>query len=200
MLHEMGAKVEARIERRGFMPAGGGRIVVQVEPVERLTPIHLGTRGDHTLMVEAIFANLPIDVPKRMLSATAEKMHLPKETMFLREVKSSGPGGALAITVETDAITNVFTGFASKGTASEGVANEATKEARIFLESEASVGRRLADQLLLPLALAGGGSFTTVRASGHTKTNIETIRKFNDTPIVIKQHESAAKTFQVTIG
>jgi len=115
-------------------------------------------------MVEAIFANLPIDVPRRMLSATAEKLHLPNETLFLRQVKSSGPGGALAVTIGTEEVTNVFTGFAGKGVASEGVA------------------------------------FLTTRPSGHTKTNIETIRHFNDVPIVIKQHESAVKTFRVDVG
>jgi len=199
-LRLMGAKIEGRIERRGFMPAGGGRIVVEIEPVERLMPVHLGTRGEHTFQAEAIFANLPIDVPRRMLTATAEKMHLSKESLFLREVKSSGPGGALAITVQTDTINNVFTGFAGKGVASEGVAKEAAKEARSFLQTEASVGRHLADQLLLPLVLGGGGSFTTPRLSGHTNTNIETIRHFTDLPIVVKQHETAAKTFRVDIG
>ena len=199
-LRQMGARIEARIERHGFVPAGGGRIVVRIEPVERLKPVHLSERGEQKIKVEAIFANLPIDVPRRMLSATAEKLHLPDDALFLREVKSSGPGGALAITVETEQATNVFSGFASKGVASEGVANEALKPARDFLASKASVGRHLADQLLLPLVLAGGGSFMTTRPSGHTKTNIETIRHFNDTPIIIRQHESASKTYQVDIG
>jgi RNA 3'-terminal phosphate cyclase (ATP) len=45
--------------------------------------------------------------------------------------------------------------------------------------SEAAVERHLADQLLLPLALAAGGSvFTTPRATGHLMTNAWTIGQF----------------------
>ena len=49
---------------------------------------------------------------------------------------------------------------------------------RNYLSSRALVGEHLADQLLIPLALAGGGSFTTGALSLHTRTNIETIRQF----------------------
>jgi len=36
----------------------------------------------------------------------------------------------------------------------------------------------VADQLLLPLALAGGGRFRTVPLTRHATTNIEVIRQF----------------------
>ena len=49
------------------------------------------------------------------------------------------------------------------------------------------VGEHLADQLLLPMALARGGSFTTVPPSRHTTTNIEIIRKFLDVEIGAEQ-------------
>ena len=42
------------------------------------------------------------------------------------------------------------------------------------------VGEHLADQLLIPMALARGGSFSTGPLSAHTTTNIEVIRKFLD--------------------
>ena len=47
------------------------------------------------------------------------------------------------------------------------------------------MGRHLADQLLLPLALAGSGSFRALPLSRHTKTNIEVIRRFLDVPISV---------------
>jgi RNA 3'-terminal phosphate cyclase (ATP) len=47
-----------------------------------------------------------------------------------------------------------------------------------YLGSEAVVGRQLADQLLLPMALAGGGTIHTSAPSNHVKTNIEVIEKF----------------------
>lgn len=200
MLPRMGAKVDARIEARGFMPAGGGRIVLSVEPVAKLMPLHVEARGAHEVAVEATFSHLPIEVPQRMLSATAEALNLREDQTFVRQVKSPGSGGALAITVAAEAATNVFTSFASRAVSSEGVAKEAVKEARVFLSSAASVGRRLADQLLLPMALAGGGSFTTTRLSGHTSTNIETIGQFLDVPIVPRPVPDDAKTFRIDVG
>ena len=58
-------------------------------------------------------------------------------------------------------MTEVFTGFGEKGVSAEQVAKGAVERARIYLASPVAVGRHLADQLLLPLALAGGGEFTT---------------------------------------
>ena len=40
------------------------------------------------------------------------------------------------------------------------------------------MGEHLADQLLLPMALAGGGEFTTCAASDHVRTNAALIEKF----------------------
>ena len=37
------------------------------------------------------------------------------------------------------------------------------------------VGRHLADQLVLPLALAGGGSFRTLPPTQHTRTQLDII-------------------------
>ena len=46
----------------------------------------------------------------------------------------------------------------------------------------------LADQLLLPLALAGGGSFTTTKPSLHTWTNIAVIAAFGLPRFEVVQH------------
>jgi RNA 3'-terminal phosphate cyclase (ATP) len=48
---------------------------------------------------------------------------------------------------------------------------------RAYEASGAPVGEHLADQLLLPLALAGGGEFLTMKPTLHTTTNIDTITK-----------------------
>jgi RNA 3'-terminal phosphate cyclase (ATP) len=63
------------------------------------------------------------------------------------------------------------------------VAEQAAIEAAGYLATGAPVGEHLADQLLIPLALAGGGSYTTGKPSLHTTTNIEIIQKFLDVEI-----------------
>jgi RNA 3'-terminal phosphate cyclase (ATP) len=49
------------------------------------------------------------------------------------------------------------------------------------------VGIHLADQLLLPLALAGQGCFTTVAPSRHATTNIATIKQFLNSSLQINR-------------
>jgi RNA 3'-terminal phosphate cyclase (ATP) len=47
------------------------------------------------------------------------------------------------------------------------------------------VGIHLADQLLVPMALAGGGSFRTLSPTAHTLTNAAVIHRFLDVSIAI---------------
>lgn len=52
------------------------------------------------------------------------------------------------------------------------------KQMKTFASSSATVDHHLADQLLLPMALAKGGVFATLRPSLHTTTHSEVIRGF----------------------
>ena len=89
-----------------------------------------------------------------------------------------GPGNVLLLKLQYAGLTEVFTAFGEKGVPAEIVAQRLAKEALHFHRSGAAVGEHLADQLLLPMALAGAGSFCTVALSSHLQTNIEVIQKF----------------------
>ncbi len=82
------------------------------------------------------------------------------------------------IELESEFVTEVFTGFGERGVAAEVVASNIVREVKEYLASEAPVGIYLADQLLLPLALAGKGSFPKMSPSRNTLTNIDVIKKF----------------------
>ena len=58
------------------------------------------------------------------------------------------------------------------------MAATAAREALEYLVSRAAAGEHLTDQLLLPMALSGGGSFTTLKMNLHARTNMEVIAKF----------------------
>ncbi len=73
----------------------------------------------------------------------------------------------------------MFTGFGARGVPAETIAERVASEAQKYLAVEASAtGEHLADQLLVPMALAGGGAFTTLPLSTHALTNIDVIKKF----------------------
>lgn len=180
LVARMGARVEAALERPGFYPAGGGRIVVTIEPAPALAPLELLERGELVARrARAVVANLPWDIAKREIDVVREKTGWPEESLHAHTISGSlGPGNVLTLEVESEHVTEVVTGFGRRGVRAEEVAAEAVEEMQRYLASNAAAGEHLADQLLLPMAVGGGGAFTTVHATPHTTTNAEVIRRF----------------------
>ncbi len=67
-----------------------------------------------------------------------------------------------------------------------------------FIDSNAAVGRYLADQLLLPMALACGGEFTTMKPDNHVATNISVITKFLPVNFRIDDGDRGKKVISVS--
>ena len=189
LLERMGARIEARIERYGFYPAGGGRFEITITPVKSLEPIELNERGKILdRRATALVAHLPRSIAERELGVVHKKLSWLWEWLEAEPITNSvGPGNIITLEIESENVTEVFTGFGERGVAAEAVADQAVVAARRYLASDVAVGEHLADQLLLPMALARGGSFTTVPPSRHTTTNIEIIRKFLDVEIGAEQ-------------
>ena len=193
LLRRMGADVDLKIMDYGFMPAGGGRIVADIQPAPMLEPIELTERGAQTDMVaEAYFANLPFDIAERELARLGELMSMGEPSLKVRQVKSDGPGNALMMTVASENVTEVFTTFGRRGIRAEQVASDLADTVRHYQASGAAVGAQLADQLLLPLALAGGGAFTASKITPHFTTNAGTIAKFLAVETVLEESDGQA--------
>lgn len=189
LIERMGARIEARLERYGFYPAGGGRFEIAITPAKRLEPIELIERGKILdRRATALVAHLPRNIAERELGVVHRKLSWPQEWLKAESTTNSpGPGNIVTLEIECENGAEVFTGFGERGVAAEAVADQAVIAARRYLASDTAVGEHLADQLLLPMALARGGSFTTVPPSRHTSTNIEIIRKFLDIEIGAEQ-------------
>ena len=99
---------------------------------------------------------------------------------------TAGPGNALLLEIESEHLTEVFSGFGEVGIRAEAVAEQATREARRYLAAGVPVGPHLADQLLVPLTLAGAGAFRTIGLSSHSRTNLDVIRLFSSTRIAAR--------------
>jgi len=78
------------------------------------------------------------------------------------------------------------------------VGRAAVDEARDYLASGAPVGPHLADQLLLPMAMAGGGSFRTVAPTRHALTNIEVLKKFLE--IEVRVEKEGRGVWRIELG
>lgn len=126
---------------------------------------------------EALLAAVPYHVGEREV-ATLEA-HFPQAEKNVVALEGGcGPGNALSLMIQSEQLTELFAAFGVKGTSAEAVANQVAHEARRYLASPAAVGEHLADQLILPLALAGEGAFTVARASAHLLTNIAVVERF----------------------
>jgi RNA 3'-terminal phosphate cyclase (ATP) len=200
LLRRMGARVEARLERYGFYPAGGGRIVVEVQPVARLAPLRLLERGAvRAHVATAIFSALPYDVARRELASL--RARFPWDDACFRPLgvkDAAGPGNALQIVVECEHVTEVFTAFGEKGLPAERVAAQVADECAAWLEAGVPVGAHLADQLVLPLALAGGGAYRTVAPTGHTRTQAALVARFLPVAVDVRPDAGGAWTVSVT--
>ena len=72
-----------------------------------------------------------------------------------------------------------FSALGARGKRAERVADEACQALADFLVSDAAIEPHLADQLILPMALAKGESrFTTSQITRHLTTNIWLVRQF----------------------
>jgi len=186
LIGRMGPKIEAQLQRPGFYPAGGGHMTVSVEPSKTLSGLELVERGEIThRSASVLISKLPRHIAERETQVIEKRLDWPADCLSIEEVRTSpGPGNVVMIELGSADLTEVFTSFGQRGVKAETVALRAVQEAKRYMDADVSVGEHLADQLLLPLALAGRGSFTTTKPSRHTETNIEVIRKFFDDLIV----------------
>jgi RNA 3'-terminal phosphate cyclase (ATP) len=134
-------------------------------------------------------SRLPRHIAEREVNTALRELGWPRDCGTVEDVDSPGPGNAVIIEVHSEHISEVFTGFGQRGVPAEKVASAAAREARRYLEANVPVGEHLADQLLLPMAVAGAGRFRTLPPTLHTSTNIATLSRFLDTRIGITEAE-----------
>jgi RNA 3'-terminal phosphate cyclase (ATP) len=180
LVNRMGPNVTVTLERAGFYPAGGGRVLVNIQPTGKLAPLHLPERGQITRrLAKAVVAALPGEIAKRELAKVQQRLNWSDDELQIRQLPAEwGPGNILTLEIESEHGTEVFTGFGEKRTIAEAVADQAIQQARKYLTANVPVGEHLADQLLLPIAMAGSGSFLTHSPTEHTRTNILVISRF----------------------
>ncbi len=200
LIRRMGPGVNLELKRPGFFPAGGGLFHARIDPVNRLSALDLTERGAiRGRRARAWLSKLPVPIAERELAVVREALGWRADECGVELVSHpTGPGNALVLEIEAENVTGVFTGFGERGRPAEAVAQEATETAERWLEADVPVDEHLADQLLLPLALAGGGSFRTVAPSSHATTNATIIERF--LPLAIRFEREDEFPWRATVG
>ena len=199
VLERMGPKLSITLERHGFYPRGGGRIVVDIDPAP-LRPIECIDRGAFKAgKVEALVAGIPFDIADRELDAAHKVLAAwPGEAFAPVQLPAeNGPGNALLMEAEFEHVTEIMSGFGRLGVPAERLAKTAAKRMAGYLASQAFAGPYLQDQLLLPFAMAGRGAFTTVKLSQHTRTAVNLIERFSSRSFRFSETTSGAHLAEV---
>lgn len=180
VLRAMGARVSLRVERPGFFPAGGGRVCLETEPSPDLRGVELLERGPLLREeAEALISGLPPTIAVRELATVGAAMGWAEEQCRVHQLSDRhGPGNVVSLVFEMERHASVFTGFGQSGVRAEEVAERVCHEARSWLATGAAVCPHLADQLVVPFAIAGEGRLRTSSASDHLVTNVATASHF----------------------
>ncbi len=191
VLRDHGAQLDVSLERPGFFPVGGGRVRIRVEPWRTPRAVHLLERGARTnTEAVALISRVPRHVAERELTRVGAHLGWPETQRRIEEPRDApGHGNALILELEHEQVTEVCVAFGARGVRAEQVADAACRAATSWMAASAPVGRYLADQLMLPLALGAGGTYRATEISLHSWTNLEVIDAFLPGAVTTEQVE-----------
>ena len=188
-LRALGAKVQLDIVRAGFEPAGGGSYRLHVEP----TPLESTAFEGHG-PVRWSATVVGCGLPKGVLARERDQLVAQGiDQIRIRRLRADGVGNVVLVQGETDDGREVFTGFGRRGIKAEQVVDAVVAEARAWEAQDVPIGEHLADQLILPLWLAGGGRMRTVAPSLHTRTQLDTLQRFTDAHVAVEDHPDGVR-------
>lgn len=191
-LEKIGIKISLFIESYGFYPKGGGKVLVEVLPVDKIRPLHMDYRGRILrLKGHSGVANLPISIAERQKKGAIERLINSNIDLNIEidieDVKSVGEGTFLFLRSESENSVAGFTSLGKRGKKAEDVGDEAAKEFLDYYFSGAVFDSHLPDQIVLYLALCEGESlFSTSCITNHLITNLFTISLFHEFKYHIK--------------
>jgi len=191
VLAQMGARVEIELARWGFYPAGGGEVRVRIAGgVRALSSLQLTERGElRQVWGTAAVTNLPAHIPQRM---AARARNVLAEAGLSAHVEPSrlrgdGPGAGIFLFAEYAHAPAGFTAYGRQGLPAERVAEMACEELLAHHRAGCPADPYLADQLVLPLALAEGESWlVTSRISQHLLTNVWVVCQFLARELIVE--------------
>jgi RNA 3'-terminal phosphate cyclase (ATP) len=192
-LAEMGLSARVALLRWGFYPKGGGRVSVEIEGGADLVPARLISPGGMAgIRGLSAVASLPRQVAERQRDQALRRLEAEghQANITVEEAEASGPGSFLMLVADTGGLSAGFAALGERGKPAERVADEAVENLVGFLKAEAGCDPHLADQLVLPMALARGTSrLTTSRVTQHLLTVVRLVQEVLGCPVQVGGEE-----------
>jgi RNA 3'-terminal phosphate cyclase (GTP) len=187
------AEIDVKVEKRGYYPKGGGRIVLRIKPKEEKKPIEL--LEQHNLMHIKGISHASKDLEKARVAerqANSAKQALGKydcpvtiRTEYSDSL-STGSGITLWAVFSTkkddiDVANPIIIGgdeLGEKAKPAEEVGKSAAQKLIEAIESKAPADLHLADNLVPLMALFAPSAVRAQKITKHTETNIYVVEKF----------------------
>jgi len=198
-ISKMGPEITVDVDKYGFFPIGGGRFSVNIKPVNKLKSLDVLSRGKNISKTAYSYSSgIDENIGQKEMKIVKGKLGWAKEDCISQMVDSPGPGNVVLLIDENENSSEVFTGFGRKNYRLLKVTLDAIKEYTNYVKCDVPVYKHLADQLIIPMALAGKGSFITSKPSLHTFTNVEVVKKFLGIDITIDKLNE--KQWKISVG
>lgn len=198
-LAKMGVQATLALQQHGFHPAGGGVLEVDIAPCATLQHCNFDSRGAlASIEAKVLMSGLPSAIGLRELQVLAQKLGVDPHPRHVHAVRPAlGPGNVALVQVRHAGHVEVFSGHGERGVSAEQVGARLAGQVQQYLDGSGCVGEHLSDQLLLPMALAGAGTFTTGSISEHLASNARLIEKFLPVEFDWQPHDGA---WRVTVS
>ncbi|MBD1862866.1 MULTISPECIES: RNA 3'-terminal phosphate cyclase [Trichocoleus] len=189
-VQQMGVQAQMQLQAWGWYPQGNGEVALEITGSQTpLQGIEVLERGKlKQVQGLAVVTELPAHIPQRMASRAynlLQQAQLQSDVQPLR-AKGIAPGAGMFLTAEYQHIRAGFSAIGKVGLAAEKVAEMAVQEFLAFQATDAPIDVHLADQLLLPAALATELSqYRVAEVSLHLTTNAWVIEQFGLAQVAI---------------
>lgn len=211
VLARMGIEASLELAQFGFYPAGRGELRLAIAGIapsisggarRALRPLTATERGPiRRVFGRAIAANLPSHIAQRMSDRARAQLTgagIENAITPLR-VSAACPGAGLFLTLECGAIRAGFSELGKPGKPAEAVTDDAVAEVLAYRNAGAALDRHLADQVVLPAALASGVSdFTVEKVTRHLTTCAAVVEQFGLATVEIEGAEDAHGRVKIT--
>lgn len=183
LIKRLSAQVTMRVLRRGYYPRGGGEIELAVRPAMLSSAVFDASGYSRAICGLAHVANLPEHIALRMKQAVLNRLgsygtHASIETQAWGREAAFGAGGAIVCWLESEHTVRGAARVAERGVSAETLGEDVGEELATDIAAGAALDTHAADQILVYLALVGGGSFSTRHVSPHARTAMWLIEQF----------------------
>lgn len=202
LIGRLGARVTIRVLRRGYYPRGGGELEVMVQPAILASAVFDACGYSQVIRGVAHVVNLPEHIALRMKQSALDRLGAYAAqaiivTQVLGHEAAFGSGGAIVCWAESEHTVLGAARVAERGVPAEALGEAVGEELAADLAAGAALDVHAADQILVYLALAGGGLFSTRSVSLHARTAMWLIEQF--LPVTFDISEAAGLIYVTVI-